>query len=295
MITRPHTVKAIGADAGREGNGTIRAEQQGLYHIGVYRYDDHEAEPPALPGGNALMSDGLNFSLSRESLYEQVANALEKMIIGESLLPGDKLPAEREIAERLGVSRTVVREATRVLNVRGLVKIKQGSGTFVQRLSPRDAVAPISRLLKQGHSGNSLKNLCEVRRTLEIGMAGLAAERADEKDIVEMETIIEDMFKHVEDAERFVKCDLAFHSAIAAATHNELYDVLLIPITDLLLEFRLTDYRFDARSAIEGGLTHHHRILDHIRARDVSGARQAMSDHLDQAESVFSASRASTP
>lgn len=235
------------------------------------------------------MADYFNFSLSRDTLYTQVANEIEKLIIGESFLPGDKLPAERELAERLGVSRTVVREATRVLHVRGLVLIKQGSGTFVQKLSPSDAAAPIFRFLKHEQPAATLKNLCEVRRTLEIEISGLAAERALGEDIAEMEAAIENMSMNEDNAEEFTKYDLAFHSAMAAATHNDLYSVLLIPISDLLLEFRLTEYSYDPKGTIEGGLTHHHRVLDKIRKRDQEGARQAMREHLDQAERLFAA------
>ncbi|MCK4514893.1 MAG: FadR family transcriptional regulator, partial [Spirochaetaceae bacterium] len=194
-------------------------------------------------------------------------------------------------ADRLGVSRTVVREATRVLHVKGLVKIRQGSGTFVRKLSPGDAAAPISRLLKHGKSVNTLKDLCEIRRTLEIEIAGLAAERATAEDIADMEQAIAEMSERIEDAEKFAKHDLAFHSSLATATHNDLYSVLLTPIADLLLEFRLTDYSYDPKRTVEGGLTYHHRILDTIKNKDREGARQAMSDHLDQAERVFASAK----
>ncbi|HEC61328.1 MAG TPA: FadR family transcriptional regulator [bacterium] len=237
------------------------------------------------------MTAELDFSLSRDTLYEQVADQIERLIISESFLPGDKLPAERDLAEQIGVSRTVVREAMRVLNVRGLVKIKQGSGTFIQKLKPSDAAAPISRFLKHGQSVNSLEDLCQVRRTLEIEIAALAAKRATAADIVDMEASIEAMVENEDNAREFAKCDLAFHSSLAAATHNDLYGVLLTPISDLLLEFRLTDYGFNPRSTIEGGLTYHHLILNKIKQRDEKGARQAMRDHLDQAESLFQAAR----
>ena len=85
------------------------------------------------------MSDEFDFALSRETLYEQVANKIKRMIIKDSFQAGDKLPSERELAVRIGVSRTVVREAIRVLSVRRLVKIRQGSGTFIQKLSPKYA------------------------------------------------------------------------------------------------------------------------------------------------------------
>jgi len=235
------------------------------------------------------MDSRLDFSLQRDRLYEQVANQIEKLIIDELFRPGDKLPGERDLAERLGVSRTVIREATRVLSVCGLVDVKPGSGTYIQKLSPGNAAAPIGLFLKLQHAANSFQNLCEVRFTLEVDIAGLAAERATDEDIVAMEAATEEMAGHIADAEQFVQYDLDFHSALATATDNDLYSVLLTPITDLLLDFRLTAYHYDVQGSIEGGLTHHRCILERVKARDAEGARRAMREHLVQAQSLFDA------
>jgi GntR family transcriptional repressor for pyruvate dehydrogenase complex len=233
----------------------------------------------------------LDFTLRRDRLYEQVADQIESLIVSESLRPDDKLPSERNLAERLGVSRTVIREATRVLNVRGLVVVKPGSGTYIQKLSPSDAAAPIGLFLKMQREATTFQNLCEVRHTLEVDIAGLAAERATDKDTSALETAMEQMAGHVTNAEQFVQNDLDFHSALAAATHNDLYKVLLTPITDLLFEFRLAAYQYDAQNSIAGGLTYHRRILDCIKTRDVEGARQAMREHLNQAQNLFETAR----
>lgn len=235
------------------------------------------------------MLKNFDISLKRDRLYDQVAIQIEKLIMEESFCPGDKLPGERDLAERIGISRTVVREATRVLNVRGLVKIKPGKGTFVQKLTPNDAAGSISLFLKLQQSANTLLNLCEIRFTLETAIAGLAAERATNYDIASMEAAIQDMAGHVENEHQFVEYDFAFHSALADATHNELYSVLLAPITDLLLEFRLIAYRYDTKGSIDGGLTHHSRILKQIKMRDKEGAREAMREHLCQAQSLIDA------
>ncbi len=233
----------------------------------------------------------IDFPLRRERLYEQVANKIKKMIIEESLRPGDKLPSERILAERLGVSRTVIREATRVLNVQGLVDVKPGSGTYIQEISPHDAAAQISLFLKLRQKANSFENLHEIRYALEVDIAGLAAERASDDDIAAMEVIIEKMEGYMENGEQFIQHDLTFHSLLADATQNDLYNVLMAPVIDLLLEFRLIAYHFDTEGSIEGGLTHHRRILELVKTRDVEGARQAMRDHLNQAQDLFIAAR----
>lgn len=237
------------------------------------------------------MKTTFDFPLRRDRLHEQVADRIQGLIIDESLRPGDKLPSERDLAERLDVSRTVIREAIRVLSVRGLAKVKPGSGTYIQELSPNDAAAPIGLFLDLRQAPDRYNNLHEVRRTLEVEMAGLAAERATDEDIAALEAAVKGITAHAEDAEQFSHYDLAFHSALAAATHNDLYSVLLAPITDLLLEFRLTAYHHDAQGSIEGAITYHCRILSRIKARDAQGARQAMRDHLDQGQTLMEAAR----
>jgi GntR family transcriptional repressor for pyruvate dehydrogenase complex len=233
----------------------------------------------------------LDFPIRRDRLHEQVAKQIQGLIIDESLHPGDKLPSERNFAERLGVSRTVIREAIRVLSAQGLAEARPGSGTYIRELSPNDAAAPIELLLNLRQAPDRYDDLHEVRRTLEVEIAGLAAERATDEDYAALEGAIEEIATHMGDPKHFVQYDLAFHSALAAATHNDLYSVLLAPITGLLLEFRLTAYHYNAQSSIEGALTHHRRILSRVKAHDPEGARQAMRDHLHQARSLMEAAR----
>lgn len=240
-----------------------------------------------------MTDSDFTFPLHRDRLYEQVADQIQEMIVIESLRPGDRLPSERLLAERLGVSRTVIREAVRVLSERCLVAVKPGSGTYVQELSPSAAGASIGLYLRTRQSSNQYQDLNEVRRTLEVEIAGLAADRATDEDIGALDTAIEGLTKFAEDEEHFTRYDLDFHSALATATHNELYSVLMAPITELLLEFRLTAYRVDKQGAIEGALTFHQEILDRIKAGDPKGARQAMRLHLDQAERLMEAAYAS--
>lgn len=237
------------------------------------------------------MDSTFDVPLRRDRLHQQVADRIQDLIVNESLRPGDRLPSERDLAERLGVSRTVIREAIRVLGAQGLVDVRPGSGSYVQEPSADDAAASIERLLRLRQAPGRYEALGEVRRTLEIEIAGLAARRATEMDVASLEGALAEMAAHAGDAEQFTRQDLAFHAALVGATHNELYGVLLIPITDLLLDFRLAAYRYDARSAIEDGLAFHREILDHVRARDSEGARRAMRQHLGQAERLIAAAQ----
>jgi GntR family transcriptional repressor for pyruvate dehydrogenase complex len=235
------------------------------------------------------MDEIFDISIRRDRLYEQVTERLQDLIVTESLRPGDKLPSERELAERLGVSRTVVREAIRVLSVRGLVKVKPGCGTYIQELSPKDAVAPIELFLKMRQTPGSVDNLYEIRRMIEVEIAGLAAERATKDDYAAMEAAIQGMIAHLDDPEQYTHYDLAFHEAVATATHNDLFRTLLSPIANLWLEVVLISVRVPGAS--QEGVSYHHQILRGIKARDPERARQAMRAHIHHSQSLVEAVR----
>ena len=230
------------------------------------------------------MDDMFEFSLRRDKLYKQVADQIERLIVAESLRPGDKLPSERELAEQMGVSRTVIREAIRVLSVRGLLKVKSGCGTYVQELSAKDAAASIELFLKLRQSSESLQHVYEVRRILEVEAAGLAAERATLEDVASMKKSIDLMARYRDDPEAYTRHDVAFHAAVATATHNDLFGVLLSPISDLLLQ--MVRVSLDASGAADVGLVHHREILACIREHDPQKARRAMREHLEHARDL---------
>jgi GntR family transcriptional repressor for pyruvate dehydrogenase complex len=237
------------------------------------------------------MDEMFEFPLKRDKLYKQVADQIQNLIVADSLRPGDKLPGERELAERMGVSRTVIREAIRVLSDRGLVRVKSGCGTYVRELSHKDAAASIELFLKLKQSPESFQYVYEVRRMLEVEAAGLAAQRADQADYEAMETAIKGMVAHKDDPNKYAECDFAFHAAVAAATHNELFGVLLGPISGLLEG--MVRVSLDAPNAVKEGLAHHHNVLKQIKSRDTEKARQAMRDHLDHARNLIETVRTS--
>lgn len=224
------------------------------------------------------------FSLQREKLHEQIAERIQQLIACDSLRPGAKLPGERELAERLGVSRTVVREAIRVLNVKGLVKVKPGCGSYVQALSPKDAAASMELFLKLQQASRSLQHIHEVRSMIELEAASLAAVRATGQDCAAIQAAVEDMEMARDCPERYVRSDLAFHAAIAAATHNDLFTVLLSPIADLMA--KVIQVAFQVPGAAEDGLAAHRDILAQIRARDPDRAKEAMRCHLDHVKAL---------
>jgi len=223
-----------------------------------------------------------------ERLSDNVAAQLQGMIRTKALQPGEKLPSERELCELLGVSRTVVREAIRALVTKGLLEVRQGGGTVVRVPDPAMASEMMTLLLGTGKDV-AFNHVQEVRRLLEVEIAGLAAERRDSTDLALIEAQLQLMVEHTGDRERWAAADVAFHSAIATATHNPLYPVLLNSIAEMLIEVRRTGISLPNTPAI--AYKHHQDIFAYVKAGDRLGARKAMQDHLRESEETFQKAR----
>jgi GntR family transcriptional repressor for pyruvate dehydrogenase complex len=226
--------------------------------------------------------------ISREPrLSDKVAELLLETILNEGLQPGDRLPSERELGEQFGVSRTVIREAVRALAAKGVIDVRTGSGLRVAAVDGSAVSESMSLYLRGG--ALEYPKVHEVRKSLEVEIAGLAAERAMPDDVAVMRDICERMEELVEtDVEEASRLDLEFHRAIAAATSNDLYLLLLDSIGEALLEVRRDNLR--QPPAVADALASHRAILDRIDAHDREGARQAMSEHLDNVEAHWRAS-----
>lgn len=212
-------------------------------------------------------------------LSDRVAALLLDTIVARGLQPGDRLPSERELGEQFGVSRTVIREAVRALAAKGVIEVRTGSGLRVAAVDASAVSESMSLYLRGGTV--EYPKVHEVRRLLEVEIAGLAAERARDGDVTRMRTICEQMEAALEDVERAARLDLAFHRAIARATANELYLLLLDSIGEALLEIRRGNLQTGAAPET---VRLHREIVDRIAARDPAGARQAMAEHLDHVE-----------
>lgn len=224
----------------------------------------------------------------RERLSDQVAAQLQELIASGRVRAGEKLPSERELCELLGVSRTVVREAVRALASKRLVEVRPGGGAVV-RAPDAALVSELMTLMLRGDSAATFGHVHEVRRLLEVEVAGLAAERRDEVDLGALEACLAAMREHAGDPPRWAAADVAFHAALADATHNPLYGVLLASIAELLMEVRLTGARLPETPEL--AYRHHHQIVERVRAGDRPGARAAMQDHLRESETTFQRAR----
>ena len=219
-------------------------------------------------------------TIRRRRLHEDIVEQIQELVRDGTLKAGDRLPAERELAERLGVSRASLREAMRALELQGLVVSRPGAGTFIntERL---DSVASIiaSSLID---SDEVLADVFEMRRLLEPGIAALAAQRIMPEEIQRMEEILVDQASQVERGETGVEGDTAFHFAIARAAHNASLIKVVMTIADILWQSR--DRSLQTPGRANRSLTSHRAILDLLRRHDTEGARKAMEHHIEVVE-----------
>lgn len=218
---------------------------------------------------------------SKDRLVDRVVNEIERLIIEGELEPETKLPPERELAEQLGVSRTVVRESVHILVARGLLETKHGVGTVVRQVTREQVVGPLNLYLRTHSAGNiSFSDLHRVRSILEVEIAGIAALQATDEDIAQLRQIMANMEASQDDPETLAAHDANFHSALVETTHNPLLIVLVDSIRDLLQEYiSLITPHIDSDKEI---LQLHAELLECVEAKDAAGAREAMRANLDQ-------------
>lgn len=212
-------------------------------------------------------------------LYEQIVQQIEDSILKGALKAGDQLPAERELAQRFGVSRTAVREAVKALREKGLVEAYSGRGTFITDGTSQAIRQSFGLMVKIGQPGGSTQ-LAEVRAILEPEIAALAATRVEEQHLAAMREAFMVMDRARQDPAAFIEADLDFHLALAEAASNPLILSLIDSIVGLLREQRIRI--FHVEGGPERGQFHHKRILDAIEQRDPGKARTAMQAHLQQ-------------
>jgi len=203
-----------------------------------------------------------------------LAASLEQMIRDGTIPHGERLPAERELAARLGVSRASLRTSLRELELKGMVDRRPGRGTIVLRPG-EDGVGP-SLLSKLDRSERSLREVMDLRNVIEPPITALAAQRATTRDIRELHRIIEQM--EAGGPERAAELDITFHRKIARATHNPLLSELVGFASNWMNESRSLAGFSEQR--LKRSIEAHRRIVAAIESRDIERSRQAMADHI---------------
>lgn len=225
-----------------------------------------------------------SLQIIRKPLYEQMADKMQEMIAANQLKPGAQLPTERMLAEQLGVNRTTAHQAIGVLQQRGIVEMKVGSGTYVINM-PNSVVADsIQRYFVFGNC--SVEDLIKLRDLLEPGLAALAAERATDEDLDELSRLIqlgEEAFGRG-DLDTYAEVDAVFHETLAATTHNE----LIIAISAGLHNLMRTWLTSGGKSHLLLDSPRSHRVVyEAVAARESKQARAAMEAHLQFANTAL--------
>ena len=212
-----------------------------------------------------------------ERLFQEVARQIEQHILEGELKPGEMLPPERILGEQFGVSRTVIREALKALELSGLVEVQHGRGAVVLKPTASSVSTSMVRYLKIQES--PVWALHELRSILEVEVAGLAAERAQEEDIARLREALKRMRANLKNPLEYLEADLDFHQVLCEASHNPLLPVVLQPFVALMRESRQIGSA--ASNAPRRSIASHNRILKAIENRDSDAARTEMRLHFE--------------
>lgn len=217
--------------------------------------------------------------LSRTRLYEQIVAQLREYVSASGLKTGDKLPSERELAEKMGVSRASIKQAIVVLEVQGLVEIRHGGGTYLRQDSL--SIEPIATLVERRRR---LPDVLDAREAMETKLAELAALRRSDADMAEIEAALETMRAEIEDGALGENGDRLFHLAVTDAAHSELLAEFMRETAEQIAESRHESLQQPGRP--HRSLAQHTRIAEAIRAQDATAAISAMRAHLETVREV---------
>jgi GntR family transcriptional repressor for pyruvate dehydrogenase complex len=222
--------------------------------------------------------------VSRVTLGEQVAAQLAEQITEGRWRPGDRLPSESDLCTVMGIGRSTLREALKSLAFVGMVQMRPGEGTYVVD----GTQVLVERLNTRGllRTERELEDVGEARLILETELAALAAERMEPADLENLEEILAQMQRCLEDGSRdYAVLDVEFHLAVAKSSKNRLLHELLVPIRELLQEFIAKSQELPGIK--QSAHNHHEKILAALRQRNPDKARRAMRAHLQTCEKAF--------
>lgn len=215
-------------------------------------------------------------AIKTDRLYVKVADRITTMIEGGQIKTGDRLPSERDLAERLGVSRPTIREAMIALELSGIIEIRTGSGIYVTEKKPT---------LNTSDKGVGPFEILEAREVIEVEACGLAATRISDQQIAELRVVLEEMREEQHSDNASEQADWKFHCIIAEAAQNTaLYDII-----NWLWELRnqsTLSTAFLERIREEGvhpAIDDHEKIVDALEKRDPNAAKKAMQKHIKNA------------
>lgn len=206
---------------------------------------------------------------------------IKEMILNGELSPGDRLPPEKELSEKLGLSRSSLREAVKALELIRVLDVRRGDGTYVTSLEP-GLLAEAIGFVVDLHRDSSVLELLEVRRILEPSAAGLAAQRRDDEHLAALEESISHVHAGTQ-LPALIEHDLQFHSLIAQSAKNSYLETLLDALSSKTVRARV--WRgLTQDNAVQRTLDEHQAILEAIRNADADLARALVTAHISGVE-----------
>jgi len=218
---------------------------------------------------------------SRTTVTDRAIGRIKEMIAGGELLPGQRLPVEKDFAFALGLSRNSLREAIRALTVLGVLEARHGAGVYVTQLNPTDLLESLG-VVAEVSQGPTLVDLVRVRKILEPSATATAAARISEVDLARLRELMAAMAR-ADSAEEFVEHDQEFHRIINAAAGNPVLAAILAGLSSRTLRMRVWRGRHQG-GAISRTLEEHDQIYEALAARDPDDARIAAALHISSVE-----------
>jgi GntR family transcriptional repressor for pyruvate dehydrogenase complex len=236
---------------------------------------------------NSMLESGTIEPLEREQrLYERVVDKVLELISSGAWKPGYRLPPERELAEAFGVSRTVVREAIKALEARGVLESSAGSGMSVRQADFNIVSQSLQTYMQLANRDDFEIRLNEVRRVLEVEMVTLAAIRRTPEQLAQLHQICQQMRGGQTTAKQMAELDFRLHITLAEATQNDLFKVLLAPLINQLRHHIILTWENFPRP-VEEVFDQHEAIVSAVENGDADAAHQAMLRHLIYSRQVL--------
>lgn len=226
--------------------------------------------------------------ITRRKLSDEVFDRLYEMIESGQYRPGDTLPSERELMDTYGVGRPAIREAMQSLERIGLVEINHGQRPRVLQPTAMGLISQIDLTARHmlASSAQALEQLKEARTFFELGMVEKAASQATAEDVAQLRALLAEQRSYLnEDAEAFIRTDMAFHTAIAAMTRNPIFAATSQAMLGWLARFHASILHWEGNEEIT--LMEHERIIDCIEARAPERAVSEMKSHLERARALY--------
>ena len=225
-----------------------------------------------------LLMNKINYKVNKTNLYEQVADTLEQAIV-RSDDTVKKLPSEQELSKRFEVSRTVIREALKVLKERGLIRARNGEGSYISKPGTNTVSNVVNRLVQMDNISN--EDIHGIRIILETAAVRLATINAVREDIEHLEYTVQEMSAHPLSTEKRIIFDSEFHKTIAHASGNKLLETFVEVMTFLLRDYMIKG--FPGPASIKQVINYHKKITEAIKNRNPDDAEKAMCNHLASA------------